>query len=69
MSIVGYDVLPVTFSDHCIISGSFDLGEGVDFGKGVWKMNCLMLEDEEVCEKLKIFYKSLVCQKYKFENI
>ena len=42
---------PLFFSDHLMLSCTLSLPTGVTVGGGLWKLNCSLLEDEEVvCE-------------------
>ncbi len=39
---------PLFFSDHSMLSCTLSLPVGVTVGGGLWKLNCSLLEDEEV---------------------
>lgn len=64
-----YMVTPVLFSDHKMISCKLDLGVGVKFGPGVWKLNVSVLEEEEVIQQLYIYWDEVVARKLEFPNV
>ena len=39
---------PVFFSDHLMLSCTLSLSSGVTSGSGLWKLNCSLLEDNEL---------------------
>ena len=39
---------PVFFSDHCMLTCTLSLTSGVTVGRGLWKLNCSLLEDEGI---------------------
>lgn len=39
---------PVFFSDHAMLSCTLSLSPGVTVGRGLWKLNCSLLDDEEL---------------------
>ena len=39
---------PLFFSDHAMLSCTLSLSSGVTVGRGLWKLNCSLLEDEDV---------------------
>ncbi|KAJ8002497.1 hypothetical protein DPEC_G00159520 [Dallia pectoralis] len=41
-------ITPVFFSDHSMLSCTLSLGPGVTIGRGLWKLNCSLLEDKEI---------------------
>lgn len=51
-----YGLVPVLFSNHRLLSCKVDLGIGVKFGTGLWKLNVSVLEEEEVCWKFGIYW-------------
>lgn len=64
-----YEVVPVAFSDHSVISGHVNMEVSVDFGRGVWKLNCSLLEEDVTCMKFKSFYDVLLFKKHEFGNV
>lgn len=44
---------PVFFSDHAMLSCTLSLSPGVTVGRGLWKLNCSLLEDEEVTSEYR----------------
>lgn len=64
-----YEVNPVVFSDHSVISGHMNLEVGVEFIRGVWKLNCSMPKDYFICKKFESFYEVLLFKKREFENV
>ena len=44
---------PVFFSDHSMLSCTLSLSSGVTVGKGLWKLNCSLLEDEEAARQYR----------------
>lgn len=48
LKIMGYQVDPVSFSDHAMITGSFCLDEAMMCRKGAWKLNCSCSKEEGV---------------------
>lgn len=44
---------PLFFSDHSMLSCTLSLPVGVTVGGGLWKLNCSLLEDEEVLRKYR----------------
>lgn len=67
--ILGYQVEPVLFSDHCLISGVVSLEEGGVSGRGQWKLNCSLMEEEGVYAKFASFYGWLTFKKRDFSDI
>lgn len=65
----GYEVAPVLFSDHKILFCKLKLGAGVRFGKGLWKLNVAVLDDDDVCGRVGTYLEELVKQKRDFVNI
>lgn len=51
VEVKGYELATVLFSDHKLLCCRLELGVGVKFGSGLWKLNVAVLEDEEVCKK------------------
>lgn len=49
----------MVFSDHSLIYGSVNLEVEVEFGRGTWKLNLLLLEDEEVGGRFVSFFRFL----------
>ena len=50
-------VTPVFFSDHVMLSCTLSLSSGVTFGRGLWKLNCSLLEDREIVRDYREQYK------------
>lgn len=46
-------VTPLFFSDHLMLSCTLSLPTGVTVGKGLWKLNCSLLEDEDVVKEYR----------------
>jgi exonuclease III len=44
---------PLFFSDHIMLSCTLSLPTGVTVGGGLWKLNCSLLEDEEVVREYR----------------
>ncbi|XP_077060974.1 uncharacterized protein LOC143713527 [Siphateles boraxobius] len=44
---------PLFFSDHMMLSCTLSLPTGVTVGGGLWKLNCSLLEDEEVISEYR----------------
>lgn len=44
---------PVFFSDHVMLSVTLSLPSRVTVGKGLWKLNCSLLEDREVVSQYR----------------
>ena len=49
-------VAPVFFTDHMLLSCSLVLEGGWRFGRGLWKLNCLLLEEEGIVERFSEEY-------------
>lgn len=47
---------PVFFSDHLMLACTLSFTTGVTIGKGFWKLNCLLLEDQKIVEKYRERY-------------
>lgn len=47
---------PLFFSDHSMLSCTFSLPPGVTIGKGLWKLNCSLLEDKSIVKGYKEQY-------------
>ena len=47
---------PVFFSDHAILSCTLSLPSGVTRGRGLWKLNCSLLEDRELVSQYREQY-------------
>ena len=47
---------PVFFSDHSMLSCTLSLPSGVTIGKGLWKLNCSLLEDRELVSQYREQY-------------
>lgn len=60
---------PVLFSDHVLLLCKVDVNLGVRFGAGLRKLNCTILNDEEVCKKLEAYFETLVVRKRDYANI
>ena len=50
---------PVFFSDHSLLSCSLAVKSGVAVGRGMWKLNCRLLEDPAVVMAFRGMYKDL----------
>ncbi|KAI4787967.1 hypothetical protein KUCAC02_036148 [Chaenocephalus aceratus] len=48
---------PVFFSDHAMLSCSLSLSRSVTTGRGLWKLNCSLLEDGELVRQYREHYK------------
>jgi len=46
-------VTPLFFSDHLMLSSTLSLPTGVTVGGGLWKLNCSLLEDEDVVKEYR----------------
>ncbi len=44
---------PLFFSDHLMLSCTLSLPTGVTVGGGLWKLNCSLLEDDEVVSEYR----------------
>lgn len=69
LNILSYTTEPVLFSDHVLLSCKVDLETRVNFGKGVWKMNCSILEEEGVHEEFCVFFETLVLCKEDYVDV
>lgn len=69
VKVKGYETAPVLFSDHKLLCCSLELGVGVNFGNGLWKLNVAILEGEGVCERVCTYLEKLVEQKEDFVNV
>lgn len=67
LEVTYYTTAAVLFSDHRLISCKVEVGVGVKFGGGLWKLNCSILEDEDVCRRFEMFFEELVLEKKKYE--
>lgn len=47
---------PVFFSDHAMLSCTLSLPTGVTTGKGLWRLNCSLLEDTEIAREYREQY-------------
>lgn len=50
-------ISPVFFSDHAMLSCTLTLPPGVTVGKGLWKLNCSLLQDKEVTKEYREQYR------------
>lgn len=50
------DVVPVFFTDHCMVTARMEVEGVCEVGKGVWKLNVELLEDERLGRKFKHRY-------------
>ncbi|KAJ4949652.1 hypothetical protein JOQ06_021161 [Pogonophryne albipinna] len=48
---------PVFFSDHAMLSCTLSLSHSVTTGRGLWKLNCSLLEDRELVRQYREHYK------------
>lgn len=48
---------PVFFSDHLMLSCTLSLSSGVTSGSGLWKLNCSLLQDQDVARQYREQYK------------
>lgn len=48
---------PVFFSDHVMLSCTLSLAVGVTPGSGLWKLNCSLLEDQQVVQQYREQYR------------
>ena len=48
---------PVFFSDHSMLSCTLSPSTGVTAGRGLWKLNCSLLEDRELVSQYREQYK------------
>ena len=55
-SIKGSAVTHVSFSDHSAVLVNIALNSKIKRGRYYWKMNVGLLDDDEVCERFKIFW-------------
>ncbi|XP_048116981.1 LOW QUALITY PROTEIN: uncharacterized protein LOC125305921 [Alosa alosa] len=44
---------PLFFSDHCMLSCTLSLPTGVTVGGGLWRLNCSLLQDEEIVREYR----------------
>lgn len=49
-------VNPIFFSDHTMLSCTLTLSSGVTAGKGLWKLNCSLLQDKEIVREYREQY-------------
>lgn len=47
---------PVFFSDHAMLSCSLSLSHSVTTGRGLWKLNCSLLEDRDLVRQYREHY-------------
>lgn len=59
----------VSFSDHVALSCRVEVDQQTAFGKGVWKLNTLLLQDPEVYNEFAVFFEKLVAKKKNFNNV
>ena len=70
-SVIGSEVLPVTFSDHSALIVRININPSVKTGKPFWKLNIRLLKDENIRERfirLWDFLKSKICR-YRSINV
>ncbi|KAG1928994.1 hypothetical protein F2P79_023216 [Pimephales promelas] len=48
---------PVFFSDHAMLSCTLSFPTGVTTGKGLWRLNCSLLEDTDIVEEYREQYR------------
>ncbi|XP_057190687.1 uncharacterized protein LOC130554835 [Triplophysa rosa] len=46
-------VTPMYFSDHAMLSCTLSFTTGVTVGRGIWKLNCSLLQDEEIAREYR----------------
>ncbi len=44
---------PLHFTDHALLSCTFSLTTDVTVGRGIWKLNCSLLQDESIVEEYR----------------
>lgn len=69
ITVKSYEVKPFLFSDHKMVFCTIMLEEGIVFGRGLWKLNTMILEEEEACTKFEVFFIRLVERKKEFKEI
>lgn len=47
---------PLFFSDHAMLSCTLSLPQGVTTGRGLWKLNCSLLDDKDIVKEYKEQY-------------
>lgn len=48
---------PVFFSDHLMLSSTITLASGVTMGRGLWRLNCSLLEDQNLVSQYREQYR------------
>lgn len=48
--------MPVFFSDHLMLTVKISLGLGITMGRGVWRLNCSLLEDQNLVSQYRERY-------------
>ncbi|KAM4795994.1 uncharacterized protein WCC33_001101 [Rhinophrynus dorsalis] len=64
-----HSMVPCYFSDHRAIHFQGVLGKGFPPGPGSWKLNCALLEREEIVEELRGAYKMWKLDKVYFPTV
>ena len=67
-NIASWDTIPVSFSDHSMVIGKFN-NDNVKIGKGFWRMNVRILDNEEVEIAFKELWNYLASKKNQYGNL
>ena len=65
----GSNVTHVSLSDHSALLVNLLLNSKIKRGKYYWKLNVGLLDDEEVCQNVKLFWVHIRSKINNFENI
>ncbi|KAM8921337.1 uncharacterized protein RCH25_016054 [Pelodytes ibericus] len=64
-----YSMVPCFFSDHRAIHFQGALGKGFPPGPGSWKLNCTLLQRQEIVEELRSMYELCKTDKHRFPSV
>lgn len=53
-----FNLHPVFFSDHSLLYTELDIQAKTNFGKGVWKLNVLLLKEEKIVQRFRGMYRN-----------
>ena len=68
-NIISCDNIPVHFSDHSMILVKIKTDNRYKIGKGIWKLNCKLLEEEDVITNFEMYWQNVVGNMRRYENI
>ena len=67
--LLGCDLLPCPFSDHCGLRFSISVPDAVPPGPGQWKFNTSILEEDAYCQLIRKFWADWTYRRPSFSSV